>query len=91
VKKAVTGSVHHQLGRQYNFMKVELIYMIPDLPVYTGFAVSRNSKKQDLYGVTAGIDIIDYCNGLKDGWWNKPLAFLSHHFSFSVNFTWWWD
>jgi hypothetical protein len=91
LKKAVSGSVHHQLGKQYDFMKVELIYMIPDLPVYTGVAVSRNSSREDLYGVTAGLDILEYCNGLKSGWWNKPLAFVGNHFSLSVNFTWWWD
>jgi hypothetical protein len=89
IQKAVNGSIHHQLGKQYDFMKVEFIFILPDSYVYTGAAVSRTGNREDLYGVTLGFDALDCINDLKDGWWNKPLGFIGRHFSTSISFTYW--
>jgi hypothetical protein len=89
LRKAISGSIHHQLGKQYDFMAVEFIYMIPRQPVYTGFAVSRGRNKINLYGVTAGFDIPTYANHLTKRRWSEPLEFISRHFSVSLNLTIW--
>jgi hypothetical protein len=89
VEKAVTGSIHHQLGSQYNFMKVELICRLPDTYLYAGAAVTRTENKKDLYGVTVGLDALDFLNDINEGWWNQPLGFVTRHFSTGISFTWW--
>jgi hypothetical protein len=89
LKNVISGSIHHQLGKQYDFMDVEFIYMIPHQPVYTGIAISRGRDKIDLYGVTAGFDIPTYANYLTKKKWSEPIEFISRHFSVSVNLTVW--
>lgn len=89
VEKAITGSIHHQLGSQYNFMKVELICRLPDTYLYAGAAVTRTDDRKDLYGVTIGLDALDFLNDINEGWWNKPLGFVTRHFSTGISFTWW--
>lgn len=89
VKNALHESVRHQLGKQYDYMKVELIYTIPDLFLYGGVAVSRTDNKKDLFGITAGLDVFDCVNSVKKGWWNESLSFVSRYFSASVSFTYW--
>jgi hypothetical protein len=89
VEKSVSGSIHHQLGTQYDFMKVELICRLPDSYLYAGAAVSRTENKKDLYGVTIGLDALDFVNDINDGWWNRPIGFISRHFSTGISFTWW--
>ncbi|HEX2957520.1 MAG TPA: hypothetical protein VHO70_11855 [Chitinispirillaceae bacterium] len=89
IQKAVTGSIHHQLGSQYDFMKVELICRSPDTYLYTGVAVTRTENRQDLYGITFGLDAVDIVNDLYSGWWNKPLGFITRHFSTGISFTCW--
>jgi hypothetical protein len=89
LEKAVSGSLHHQLGRQYDFMKVELIYRLPESYLYAGAAVTRTENKHDLYGVTIGLDALDFINDVNEGWWNKPLGFFNRHFSTGISFTCW--
>jgi hypothetical protein len=89
LEKAIAGSIHHQLGSQYDFMKVELIYRLPDSYLYAGAAVTRTENRKDLYGVTVGLDALDFINDISEGWWNKPLGFVTRHFSTGISFTYW--
>jgi hypothetical protein len=89
LEKSVSGSIHHQLGTQYDFMKVELIYRLPDSYLYAGAAVTRTENRKDLYGVIIGLDALDFINDINEGWWNNPLGFFSRHFSTGISFTCW--
>lgn len=84
-----TGNYSRSFSERYTFMKTELIYM-HQTGLYGGLAVSTHNRTEyDMYGVTAGFDIIKWLNDRKEGWWNGPAEFTSSHFSAIVSFTWW--
>jgi hypothetical protein len=85
----LSGTIHHEIGTQYDYMKVDIVYMFPSDYLYTGVAISRKSGKKNQFGVTAGFDIASWLNSKKKGWWNSPLRFFDNHFSFNFEFTMW--
>ena len=87
--RVLSGTIHHELGTQYDYMKVDIVYMFPTENLYAGVAVSRKADKKNQFGVTAGFDIANWLISKKKGWWNGPLRVFDNHFSVNLEFTIW--
>jgi hypothetical protein len=87
--RVLTSTIHHEMGKQYDYMKVDIVYMFPSEYLYTGLAISRKKDRTNLFGVTAGFDLASWLNSKKQGWWNGPLTVFDNHFSFNLEFTMW--
>lgn len=87
--RVLKSTIHHELGKQYDYMKVDIVYMFPSEYLYTGLAISRKSDRTNQFGVTAGFDLASWLNSKKKGWWNSPLTVFDNHFSFNLEFTLW--
>lgn len=87
--KVLSSTIHHEIGKQYDYMKVEIVYVFPSDYLYTGLAISRKSDRTNLFGATAGFDLVSWLNSKKKGWWNSPLTVFDNHFSFNLEFTMW--
>lgn len=87
--RVLSGTIHHEIGTQYDYMKVDIVYMFPADYLYSGLAISRKSGKKNQFGITVGFDIASWLNNVKKGWWNSPVRFFDNHFSFNLEFTMW--
>lgn len=86
--RIASHGLHGEIGPQYNYMKVEFIYLFPS-SLYTGLAVSRKENKRNQFGITSGFDLINWLNKKKNGWWNFPLERFDNHFSLNLELTIW--
>lgn len=87
--RVFSGAIHHELGTQYDYMKVEFVYLFPTENLYAGIAISRKNQKDDQAGISAGFDLISWLNNKKKGWWNYPLKSFDTHFSLNLELTYW--
>ncbi len=86
--RIASSGLHGEIGSQYNYMKVEFVYLFPS-NLYTGLAVSRKDRKQNQFGITSGFDLVNWLVKKKNGWWNFPLKFFDNHFSVNLELTIW--
>lgn len=86
--RIASSGLHGEIGSQYNYMKVEFVYLFPS-SLYSGLAVSRKDRKQNQFGITSGFDLIDWLVKKKNGWWNFPLKLFDNHFSVNLELTIW--
>jgi hypothetical protein len=87
--RVASGKLHKEIGSQYNYMKVEFVYLFPSTSLYTGLAVSRKEHKQNQFGITSGFDLLDWVVKKKNGWWNSPVKLFDNHFSVNLELTIW--
>jgi len=100
----IYGAVAHDIGLftrsyeeyykdkadHYALLKVETICKVYK-EAYVGVALSKHESPsvENLWGITAGYDLISLFNKRAKGRWNRPIAFLSDYGSFGIGFTFW--